>query len=235
MTLSAPVAIGAATVSPAATSIVLTTTANAPAGNPIIVLLTEHVATAASALVDSAGNTYTRVDLDNQGGQKELWWTPNTLGLASGGTITATMTSTRANMLAAHVPGLSGGSFASGATALAGTFTAPSTTPPSVNSAALSSGVEKLLIGWVELNTGAVDSEITDNNGWTEIDNGANSAPWHLHWAYKIIDASTTAAQTYAPTLSTTRNWVTNIAAFDAPSGGGGGSAPRNLLLLGVG
>lgn len=233
MALSALIALGSAIVNPAATSIVLTTGANAPAGTPIIVLLDQHVATAASALVDSAGNTYTRVDADNQGGQKELWWTPNTAGLPTTGTITATMTSTRANMLACAAPGLSAGSFASGATAVAGSFTPPSTGEPSVLSAALTAGVEKLLIGWIELNTGAVDSEITDNDGWTEIDNGANAPLWHLHWAYKIIDAATTAAQTYAPTLSTARAWVTNIAAFNAPAA----VAPSggDMSLLGVG
>lgn len=234
MALSAPIALGSQIVNPAATSIVLTTVANAPAGTPIIVLLDQHVATAASALVDSAGNTYTRVDADNQGGQKELWWTPNTAGLPSSGTITATMTSTRANMLACAAPGLPGGAFASGAAAVANTFTLPSTTPPAVLSAPLSPSVEKLLIGWVELNTGAVDSEITDNDGWTEIDNGANAPLWHLHWAYKIIDAATTAAQTYAPTLSTSRAWVANIAVFDGPAG----AAPAiggDLTTMGVG
>lgn len=215
--LGAPVAIGRQVTSASATTIVITTDVEAPAGERVIVYCDTHAGVGPVSLVDSGGRTWTQGTFINQGGFKGAYWTDLVAPMTVGTTITLTAgASARCNMLAFYAPGLSGGAVDTRAATLGGgTFTAPSTNPPTITSAALASGKEKLVLGVVELAGAALDSEITEAAGWTKLDSIGGTL-WHLHLAYKLVDAATTTAQIYAPTLSTTRNWVTDILSFKA-------------------
>jgi hypothetical protein len=218
--IGAPVLLGTeVTLTNASADITMATEATAPAGSRVFVYADTHSAVLPVGITNS-GTVLSWVagDAINQGGQKRMYWADITSDLPSGTTITVTGGAPgRMNLVACYATGFTPGTPADtrATPGASGSFVAPSTSPPTIDSGALASGVEKLVFGMVELAGGAADSEITEATGFTKI--GAEGGTlWLLHLAYKIVAAGDTSAQTYAPTLSTTRNWVVDIISFRA-------------------
>jgi hypothetical protein len=108
MAIGTPNPLGSTATTANATSRVLTTTANAPANNVIIVGVLASVGT--PVVTDSAGNTYTALGTAQTNTVPvQFFGTTNSAGLASGGTITVSISPSSGRILfgACSVSGLS--------------------------------------------------------------------------------------------------------------------------------
>jgi hypothetical protein len=197
------------------------TVASAPAGSRLYVYFDTHSAIEPIGIANgpSAGLSWQSAASINQGGRKKLFWADLAAELEAGELLTATAgQSGRHALLAFCAPGGAGWVLdVRHATGLAGTFTAPSTNQPSITSPALTEAKAKFVIGMVELAGAAAASEITEPAGWTGIGSTPTSTHWLLHLAYQVVPAGDAAPRTYNPTLSTNRNWVTDILVFREP------------------
>lgn len=207
MAAGTPVSLGLATPA-SATSIVLTTSADAPAGQAIAVfLICITASTNPTSVTDSAGNTYTQVTTDAGSSSVSVYVCGNPLHLALGGTITANFTGSAANhgLGALTCPGIlpspdphdivSGASTSGSGTSSALITTNALTQPDEL--AFYGIGLSGSITAW------------TPSAGWTTI--LSQNATVFGQVAYQIISATTaiTASSTWATTrASKARVWT---------------------------
>ena len=210
MTISTPVQIGATANGTSATTLVITTTTASPAGAAIIVAIGfANFATTVTGVTDSAGNTYTIGTLASGTNTRGYFaFSANTLALASSGTITITFAGavTIKGACAVSVVGLSSAPADTEGAGATGTSTAPT-----ITSAALSQP-DEIVFGLTVINNGFTDT-FTEDGNFTS-DTVAKASGIAVRSAYQIVSATT--AVTYAPTLGTSRTWVTQIKSFKA-------------------
>lgn len=204
MTIGTPVALGSANAASGSLTLALTTTADSPAGNTIVVFIASGNTATISGVTDSAGNIYTAGNSLSSGSTKQnIFWCIGALHLPIGGTITGTWAaSTGSKML--------------GATSVSGilsvdqepTGTSGTGTAPSITSAVLGQAGE-IIFAQAVIANGAGDS-FTPAPGFTVGGSASNGAA--MRWAYKAsLDQG---AVTYAPTLGTSRTWGVKLIAF---------------------
>ena len=205
MAIGTPLALGAANAAGGvATTLVLTTAANAPAGGLIVVACSGSQTASINSCTDSAGNTYSSVaTLANGTGKSRMFWSFNAIALSVGGTITVTYgaTTPTKNMAAVSITGCAAINL-QGAGVL-GTSTAP----------AITTGVlgwpNEIVVVLTQVSAGSADT-FTEAAGFTSLSSSLNSDG--LHWAWQITMAN--ASITYAPTLGTSRTWGVNTLTF---------------------
>ena len=226
MTISAPVALGTATSTASTTTLVITTTTASAAGACIVVAVGwVNVATTLSSVTDSAGNSYTVGTLASGTNTRGYFaFSPNAKALASSGTITFTFA------LAVAIKGACAVSVAGLSSAPADTEGAGATgtsTLPTITGATLAQP-DEIVFGFTVVNAGNADAFI-EASGFTS---NASALPsgCAVRSGYKIVSA--TAAVTYAPTLGTSRTWVTQIKSFKAAVYPFNPSNQRNYLEM---
>jgi hypothetical protein len=205
MAIGAPVQLGSAAAAAGSMTQALSTTAESPAGNTIVVLAGDTTGTAVMSVTDSAGNTYVAGLSYSDGAnfRQRPFWCLNALDLPSGGTITVAFQTTGGVKLVAavSVSGLAAADTqAAGAT---GTSTAPS-----IASGALG-WPNEIVFGMLSVHSGAADT-FTEGSGFTS--NSPALMTGALRWAYQIVTSN--AGVTYAPTLGTSRTWGANTLTF---------------------
>lgn len=204
MAIGTPVQLGATTAGAGSTTLVLTTSADAPVGSLIVVLAAMSNNGSLTSVVDSAGNSYVAGALiNNTVGKMKPFWAFSTVDLAAGGTVTATYAGTTGVKLIAAVAVAGIAARDAQAAGASGSGTTPS----------IASGVlgwpNEIVFGICDI-SGAASDTFTEASGFT-----ANIAALNtdaLRWAYQIVSAS--ASVTYAPTLGTSRNWGVNTLTF---------------------
>ena len=210
MTISTPVQIGTATSTTSTTTLVITTGTASPAGACIVVAIGwVNVSTTLSSVTDSAGNTYTIGTLATGTLTRGYFaFSANALALPSSGTITFTTAAavTIKGACAVSVVGLS-----SAPADTEGAGATGASTAPTITSAALAQP-DEIVFGFTVVNSGNLDA-FTQASGFTA---NANALPsgCAVRSGYQIVSATT--AVTYAPTLGTSRTWVTQIKTFKA-------------------
>ena len=178
------------------------TTADSPAGNCIIAILRTNLTGTASAVNDSAGNTYALADSSVGGGNGThlyFYYCANALHLPSGGTINATTTQNY-NAIVISVSRLTATPLDKTGNTAFGTATSTS-----VATGVLTQATE-FILGAV--NTGADPGAWTEAAGFTS---NANSSIGQ-HSAYKIVNA--TSAVTYAPSWVNSVTFATDVISF---------------------
>lgn len=207
MAIGTPLALGAANAAAGALTLVLTTTATAPAGGLIVVVCSGSQGSNINSCADSAGNTYTANGIastfSNGVGKSHFFWSFNAIALPSGGAITVTygVVTPVKNMSAVSVTGCAAADL-KGVGAL-GTSTAPT----------IATGVlgwpNEIIFGLTQVSAGSADG-FTEAAGFTSLAPSLNGDG--LHWAWQITTAN--ASPTYAPTLGTSRTWGVNTLTF---------------------
>ena len=207
--IGVPQSLGTGGAAPSCPSGTLTTTANILSGDLVIVSVGEANNSAIVSTISDGTNSYTRAVTTLHGvARGEIWYKANAAAVASGATITVTMsaTATSCNIQAARVSGIIPSSPLDAAPA--GNNTA--TTTPTVASGTLAQANE-ILFGalWDALGTTA-----TESSGFTTItlQNATGVEGTTMLLSYKIVAATTTV--TYAPTIGTGTLQVTNLVSF---------------------
>lgn len=206
MTIATPVQLGSASAAAGSTTLTLTTTADSPAGNTIVVFAGDSGAVGVNAVTDSAGNSYTVGTLfSGTSGKGRPFHCLNAARLGAGGAITATFSATGAAKLMSAV---SVGGVA--APDVEGAGATGTSTTPSLASGTLGHGGE-IVFGLAVIVLGASDA-FTESAGFTGNTAALNGAA--LRWTWRIV--STGAGVTYAPSLGTSRTWAVNVKSFAA-------------------
>lgn len=200
MAVGTPVSLGLATPA-SATSIVLTTGADAPAGQAIAVFpFTLAGASGPTSVTDSAGNTYQLITTDAAGNSVSFYVCSNPAHLALGGTITANF----GGAASAHglgaltcpgiLPSLDPHDISSGA------VTGTSTSSTLITTNTLTQGDELAFFG---IGFSGTITAWTPSAGWTGI--LAQNATVFGQVAYQIVTA--TPALTASSTWGSTRGY----------------------------
>lgn len=211
MAIGTPVQLG--TGSGNGGSHVITTVANCPAGNLIVISTCLSLTSSIASIVDSAGNTYTI--LDSVTGNPGLFvsYCANCLNLPSGGTITLTTSSggTAQRSTAMCVSGIATSSPVDTSNHTATGSAATSATSVSTGTLAQAS---ELVVGVSTFVTAI--SGYTPGGSFTAI--GGVSTSSGVQNAYQIVSAATAVA--YAPSWTTASNYRTDIVSFKDAAGG---------------
>lgn len=217
-TIGTPVALGN-NQSNNGTSLVITTTAPAPAGDSIFVIIaTGGTADNVSAVTDSAGNTYVR-DKDLAAPSNVHAYAYRSAGIAtlsSGGTITIThsvavQTTAAAIEVANVVP--------SSPLDQTGSAAGNSTTPSASATTLATSDLVLGMVGWGNFN-------LTQPGGaWNALTGNTAASTCKVGWAYQANMGPST--YTYDPTLSLGADWSDLITSYKAA-----GVASTDAILL---
>lgn len=189
-----------------ASTITFTVPAGGIPANQVIIVVIGH--TGSKSLIsgsDTKGNTYA-VGLENiyipGGGNVAAvaMFSQNAAALVAGDIITGTFSSGNSNrtMIVAYASGLTSGSLLDKSSSADGT----STTPSSGFTVATTIASE-LALGYISFKE---SSTITEASGYTQIAGISVGSTIETHAAYKVL--STTATQSYAPTLSSSVDWT---------------------------
>lgn len=207
--------LGTATAAAGSATLPLTTTAACPAGSLLVLFGADAgAANSINSIADSAGNTWSfgNTGTVGSGRQRFGYVRPGVmLPLANGGTITPTFAGTTGAKLAAAAC-FSAVSTAGGNNSVrdidgVGT-TGTSTSPSFTSSATLLSNAE-LVIGGSLIVAGGADA-FTQDAAYANLPAALSTDA--LRWGWKMTTA--VGAQTYAPTLGTSRTWGDDIASF---------------------
>jgi len=217
MAIGIPVNIGTAQGTTA--TVVITTSATANVGD-LILVATVMNGMGASAVIDSAGNTYTQDKTGTNSVILRVWRTIVTTQLVSGGTITITGSlGFQLTTTASLTTGITSPPLDVAGTAATGTSATPSGSVTTLNAV-------DLIIGVVGYGSSATLTPV--GAPWTEL-TGNEVSSANVHWAYQIVAATST--YTYNPVISSGVNWVDYVLSYKATASGG---TPQ-LMLLGVG
>jgi len=230
--------LGTAQTKVGALTLVITTSAAASAGNTIIVRAVGVDAIPNASVTDTAGNTYV-LDTDNSGAnpRNDIWRADNVAALASGSSITVTYSTTFSAAAAAadEFSGVTATSPKDVSGVGSGSSTTPSATADPV-------ATNDLIFGHVSVNgpTGDTYTEDTDSTGgdtWhtlTRIGTSGAGATSNVtsNGAYKI--ATDGSAQTYNPTLGTSRAWRDTVTSETAAAAADARPAPIRVASQAV-
>jgi hypothetical protein len=227
--IGAPVQLGVnGTVSGGGATLAITTAADSPAGN-LIVVFTGYAGGGVTvvSVTDSAGNTYTPLTAVVNAGVNNSatpFYAKNALHLPSGGTITATFSTSavpqyvgavsvaNANAVA-PLDAQGAGDINGGASGLA----------PSVSTGPLAQSNE-VVFGWVFIASGAADG-FTEAPGFISDTATSSAATNILRSAYQL--PTNTSSVTYSPVMALAHHYEANVLTFK-------GLAPPMRPLLGV-
>jgi len=204
------------------TTLAITTTADAPAGNLNGVVTLGDVGHPSSAS-DSASNAYTKGTIvTNSTAQIGPLYSATGNHLANGGTQTVTYTGAVDFDISLAFTVSGAGPLDNQGAGATTTGTAPSVTEGTVSQS------NRIVFAYTYVSGGASDS-FTEAPGFTTLGSVINSTNI-LRMAYKIVSAGTQV--TYAPTLGTSRVYAANTISFDAS-----GAAPcvHTLMMMGMG
>lgn len=206
MAIATPIQLGSAGGASGSTLLTLTTLADSPAGNSIVVFAGDSGAVNVNAVIDSAGNAYAAgTQFFGTGGKARPFHCLNAARLPAGGTITVTFNATGAAKLmgAVSVSGLAAPDVeGAGATGTSATPSLASGTPGHAGD---------IVFGLAVIVAGASDA-FTESAGFTGNTAALNGSA--LRWAWQIV--STMTGVTYAPSLGTSRTWAINVKSFSA-------------------
>lgn len=228
--IGAPTYIGSnADATNTATSLVITTGANAPAGCMIgVEIIGSSAINTSFAITDSASNAYTTTTFLNWNGsnRQAFAYSPNPVLLSSGGTITLSWTG--GGRIAASAVSVCGLGTAAPLD-ITGAGTTGTGTSDSIATGTLTQADEIIFAATGLANTSAGYTPGGSFTTLTAPTQGTNST---LLWSYQIVAATTTV--TYGPTWTTSRGFGSNVWTFKQ---GGGVSGPPSgsRALLGVG
>lgn len=211
--------VGTATAGNATTNAITVPAGGVAAGNVVILHSDRGSSGVTISVADSKGNTYTVLATQNAGQPS----TSVAIGiitnaLVSGDTITTTFSSKGTNGSTANeYSGITNTSDGTNTNA-----TGVSTTP---SISITPSNATDLIVAQVDVNSGSADtytedSDSTGGDTWHSLTTLTDGSNHKLHPAYKITTSA--AAQTYNPTLGTSRTWNTVIAAKQDDTAGGG-------------
>lgn len=216
--LTSPINIGTAGgTNSGATSMVITTTQNVPAGSTIVVpcMVNNSGSTGPTSVTDSASNTYNkRIDTAmNTGvyGNVQFWEAHNVTALSSGSSITIAFASGQRAYVAAAVATNAQSSPYDTKNNTTGSNTSSGSHAISLTTSSSNEIVFGVIWGQ---NTG----DLTNDGTWTALTapTAQGSSPGQyaeLIWAYKLFPSAGTA--TYTPSSSTAGNgWETGVVAF---------------------
>lgn len=227
MAIGTPAYLGGAFQAGGATT-VITTVANAPAGNLIIVPSFARASPAYSSTTDSASNTYATAANALGGSTRVAWgYAANPALLSSGGSVTVTYTlaiSSNGTAQGLSVSGMDLSSpldVVSAIDANTGTGTSIAVTPGQA---------DELIIGCVTIQLGASGDSFVEAPGFTSLGTVGTSGTRLTYLAYKIV--SSTALVTYNPTWTNSRGYVSQVTTWKMAAAA---SSARVGLLLGVG
>lgn len=216
----------------ASTSLVLTLGAGVTVPTGTLLQVSTYVDGNATVtgVSDSSGNTWSSVEIMNDSGSR--MYSSSAIvasSLTTGGTITLTFNTTSGRKYALAIYAANPNTttpFQGNATFATGTSTTPSVTIGTLAQA------DTLLIAMLYTANPVVTK--TEDPDYTSIDTPVN-VDSRLFWVAARTVAST-ASDTYAPTISASQTWRTNIVAYN-----GSGSTPptsgtfKKMTLLGVG
>lgn len=218
MAIGTPVQLGTKTgTSGAASTLIITTGANAPAGNLINVFAScGTTSTTITGVTDSAGNTYTpgtAIVSVGSNGRINHFYCANPVLLSSGGTITVTYGSTSGSKYASAIS----------TSGLATTTPLDKEGAGSQSSSALSASVatgtlnqaDELILGFVHCDNGGGDT-FTEASGFTANSLASINPTGALHSGYQIV--SSTSTVTYAPSWNVLRGYEGNVVSFKMAS-----------------
>lgn len=229
MAIGAPVNLGGASdATNTVTSLVITTGANAPAGNLICVAIIGSATLNTATVTDSASNTYTLTAAKTWNTANRLFiaYCANPVLLSSGQAITVSWTGVaRAAVEAISVSGL----LTVAPIDVSGAGTAGTGTSDSIATGTLGAANEIIIALTGLANTTAGYTPGGSFTSLTAPTQGNNST---LLWAYQIVAATTTVS--YAPSWTTSRAFGSNVYSFKAPAPANT-NIGANLSMMGVG
>ena len=230
--LNSPLSSGGSSV----TTMTITTTAAVNAGDMVVVAVGEAIGSIVPTVTDSLGQSYSctaKFNINANGASGAFCYRPNSGAMASGSSITLTVTTANAalGLAAADVTGVNSldvlGTSQVGTSATAAAISpAPSITPGT-------SSAEPLLALYLasSSNTASLTEDATD--GWTTIDS-PGSANANLRFFFSGQVVSSTSPVTWAPKVSVSgRSYGAQIVAFRNVTSSGG--CRHTLTMTGIG
>jgi hypothetical protein len=214
----------------AATTLVITTTADCPIGSEIVVVATAKTSVTISSVADSAsaGSYAGLTQGANSTGGRFFHADNSGADLPSGGTITITYSSSSPAKAAAAacVSGVATSSPADSVTFASATGTG---TTPASGATTTSTYASEIFFGFA---TAASGETYTNNASWTPLGAVVQSSAGGFIWGYQTLSA--TGSVNYNPTMNNSTTWVAQAQGFK-----GSGAPPTTtcgaLATMGVG